>query len=70
MAEQIEVVDIKEDTQEEAPASKDEQPGAGTDAPYGRGDAPSQLPEFNEVTEKVLQEEGVIVVKEETHSEV
>ena len=53
MAEQIEVVDIKEDEQEEAPASKDE-----------------QVPEFNEVAEKVLQEEELNVIKEETQAEV
>ena len=53
MADQIEVVDIKEDKQEEAPESKDE-----------------QTPEFNEVTEKVLQEEELNVIKEETQAEV
>ena len=52
MAEQIEVVDIKEDKQEEAPESKDE-----------------QTPEFNEVAEKVLQEEELNVIKEETQAE-
>ena len=53
MAEQIEVVDIKEDKQEDATESKDE-----------------QTPEFNEVTEKVLQEEELNVIKEETQEEV
>jgi len=53
MAEQIEVVDIKEDKQEEASESKDE-----------------QTPEFNEVAEKVLQEEELNAIKEETQAEV
>jgi len=52
MAEHIEVVDIKEDKQEAAPESKDE-----------------QTPEFNEVAEKVLQEEELNVIKEETQAE-
>ena len=51
MAEQIEVVDIKEDKQEDATESKDE-----------------QTPEFNEVAEKVLQEEELNVNKEETQA--
>ena len=53
MAEQIEVVDIKEDKQEDATESKDE-----------------QTPEFNEVAEKVLQEEELNVIKEETQADV